>query len=88
MTDDFTGWRKSTRSGYNGNCLAAGLKHARWRTSIWSKSDNCVEVGTGPAVVGVRDTKLADASPVLEFSADTWAALTSRLKTAPGVTQR
>jgi hypothetical protein len=35
-----------------------------------------VEVGQGGTVVAVRDTALRDASPVLEFSSDTWAAFT------------
>ena len=58
MTDEFEGWRTSTRS----------------------KTDNCVEVGHGEAVVVVRDTKLAGASPVLEFRGDAWEAFTSRVK--------
>lgn len=53
-------WRKSTHSGYNGNC---------------------VEAGHGPCVVGVRDSQLGDRSPVLEFSAGTWAAFVAALKT-------
>lgn len=52
-------WRKSARSGYNGNC---------------------VESGHGPGVVGVRDSKLGDASPVLEFPAEAWRAFTAKLK--------
>ena len=52
----------------------------RWRKSIWSKTDNCVEVGHGEAVVGVRDTKLAGASPVLEFRGEVWRLFASRLK--------
>ena len=55
-------WRKSSRSGYTGNC---------------------VEVGHGAAVVGVRDSALPG-SPVLEFPAQAWERFTAALKTAPG----
>ena len=61
MSDEFTGWRKSS-------CSA---------------SANCVEVGSGPAVIGVRDSKLA-ASPVLAFSGETWRAFTATLKRHQG----
>ena len=46
-----TRWRKSTRSGTNGNC---------------------VEVGTGAAAIGVRDTKDHGHGPVLVFSRPSW----------------
>ncbi|GAA3391488.1 DUF397 domain-containing protein [Cryptosporangium minutisporangium] len=46
-------WRKSTRSGTNGNC---------------------VEIGTAPAAVGVRDTKDGGRGPVLAFARPVWAA--------------
>ena len=52
---------------------------AGWRKSSHSGAQNCVEVGHGPAVIGVRDTKLAD-SPVLKFSSQTWKAFTVALK--------
>jgi hypothetical protein len=40
-----------------------------WRKSSYSESANgCVEIGPTPTVVGVRDSKLGDASPVLSFS--------------------
>jgi len=40
----------------------------------------CVEVGSGRAVVGVRDSKDCDAGPVLTFSASAWARFTSAVK--------
>jgi hypothetical protein len=44
----------------------------QWRKSSYSQAANgCVEIGataTTPTVVGVRDSKLGDASPVLSFS--------------------
>ena len=51
-------WRKSTLSGYTGNC---------------------VEVGHGPAVIGVRDSADLDGT-VLEFSAGAWGRFTVSLK--------
>ena len=73
-------WRKSTYSFANGNCVEAGLQGARWRTSTRSAGNGaCIEAGQGPGIVAVRDTKLGR-SPVLTFSADTWAAFTSAVK--------
>jgi Domain of unknown function (DUF397) len=57
-----------------------------WRKPERSFSNgNCVEVGSGPAVVGVRDTKLA-ASPVLCFSAASWNRFAAGIKRGAGVT--
>lgn len=53
-----------------------------WRTSSYSFAEaNCVEVGRGPAVVGVRDTKLRE-SPVLTFPAEAWTRFTASLRIA------
>ena len=54
-----------------------------WRKSSHSTATNCIEAGTGPGVVGVRDSALIRAglpSPVLEFTAAAWSAFTSALK--------
>ena len=70
MADNFTDWRKPSLSFSNGNCVEVGIK--AWRKSARSAANGaCVEVGRGTAVVGVRDTKLAD-SPVLAFPAASW----------------
>ncbi|WP_439376566.1 DUF397 domain-containing protein [Amycolatopsis lexingtonensis] len=54
-----------------------------WRKSSHShfEENACVEVGTGPGVVGVRDTKQAGlpARPVLVFSADAFTAFLDHL---------
>jgi hypothetical protein len=51
-----------------------------WRKSSYSGASNCVEVGCGDSVIGVRDSKLAGSSPVLTFSGEAWSAFTAALK--------
>jgi hypothetical protein len=72
-------WRKSTHSAV-GNCVETGT----WRKASYSgpTGGNCVEAGTGPSVVGVRDTQQEGAGPVLEFSPRAWAAFTRSLTAA------
>jgi hypothetical protein len=69
-------WRKSTYSA-TGNCVEAGT----WRKASYSvHNGGCVGAGTGPGVVGVRDTQLGQDSPVLEVSPAAWARFTGSLK--------
>ena len=69
-------WRKSSHSFSNGNCAEV----AAWRVSTRSMSNGqCVQVGQGAAVVGVRDTKLAQ-SPVLAFTGPAWERFTAAVK--------
>ena len=59
MSVELSGWRKSTRSGAQGDC---------------------VEVGSAPGIVGVRDSKLGEGSPVLVVSRRRWADFASALR--------
>jgi hypothetical protein len=54
---------------------------ANWRKSTASKESNCAEVGQDGAVVGVRDSQLAE-SPVLTFNTDAWMMFIGKLKAA------
>ena len=53
-----------------------------WRKSSHSFSNgNCIEVGDAAAVVvGVRDSKLGDASPVLAFTGEAWTRFTAAVR--------
>jgi hypothetical protein len=52
-----------------------------WRTSSFTHSDNCVEVADlGDGLVGVRDDKLGDDSPVLSFTRAEMAAFLAGAK--------
>lgn len=71
-----SGWRTSSYSG-NQNCVEA----ATWRKASYSvHNGGCVGAGTGPGIVGIRDTQLGTASPVLEVSPAAWARFTAGLK--------
>ena len=79
-------WRKSSYSGYNGNCVEVA-----WRKSSHSNGHStCTEVAVVPTsggqdgcayVVAVRDSK-DPAGPVLTFSPSEWLEFASRLKAA------
>jgi len=51
-----------------------------WTSAVWTKAtasgsgDNCVEVAVVNGVHGVRDSKLGDVSPILEFNEGEWQA--------------
>jgi hypothetical protein len=65
-------WRESSFSNGASACVEVG----RWVTSSYSQGNgNCVAaMGLEDGGVAVRDTKLGEASPVLRFNADEWAA--------------
>src|SRR5581483_11906277 len=66
--------RKASYSGGDNNCVEVGT----FRKARDCQKDCCVEVGTGPGVVGVRDTKQLDRATgeyqgeTLEFSRASW----------------
>ena len=50
----------------------------RWRKASYSGNGaNCVEAGTVPGAVLVRDTKDRQHGPVLRFSANAWRRFTT-----------
>lgn len=69
-----TYWHKSSFSSSEGNCVEV----ANWRKSSRSEQ-SCVEVGAA-GVVAIRDTKLAEQSPVLEVSPSAWMAFISSIR--------
>lgn len=70
--------RKSSRSFSNGN----RVEIASWRTPARSTADGqCVEIGSGQRVVGVRDSK--NPGPVLRFTPGQWRAFLGRLAAPP-----
>jgi hypothetical protein len=77
-------WFKSTYSQGANDCVevASALVGAdNWHKASYSQGQNaCVEVGSVPSVVGVRDSKLGPASPILAFGPASWATFTSGLK--------
>ncbi|MGW6566814.1 DUF397 domain-containing protein [Streptomyces sp. NPDC054975] len=69
-------WFKSSYSGSEGgDCLEVAYD---WRKSSYSSDEGgaCVEVAAHPAAVHVRDSKLADSSPVFSVSPAAWADFT------------
>jgi Domain of unknown function (DUF397) len=57
------------------------LTRIRWRKSTYSSTNggNCVEVGTAPRTVAVRDSK-DPAGPALAFAPGHWQAFTCAVK--------
>jgi hypothetical protein len=54
--------------------------NATWRKSTYSYSNgDCVEVGSAPGYVGVRDSKNR-AAPPLVFAGPAWSALLTTLR--------
>ena len=58
------------------------MSEINWRTSTYSRSlGNCVEVGTIPALVAVRDSQ-DPGGPVLNVNPDAWIKFTEQVKHA------
>jgi hypothetical protein len=67
------GWRKSSWSTSESNCVEVA-----WRKSSWSTSEaNCVEVAARGALTAVRDSK-NPAGPVLAFPVSSWVEFVRR----------
>jgi hypothetical protein len=58
------------------DAVAALTAADNWHKASFSGGANggCVEVATVPGYIGVRDTKLGAASPVLAFTPTEWKA--------------
>jgi hypothetical protein len=56
-----------------------------WRKSSHSGNGggNCVEAGSAPGQVLIRDTKDNGEGPVLRVSAETWRAFTKTIRATP-----
>ena len=73
-----SGWRKSARSGGNGQCVEVGSFR---KASASVNNGQCAEVGSAPGAVLVRDT--TDRGGVtLTVTPGAWAAFTAALKGA------
>lgn len=55
-----------------------------WRKSRYSEPNGgCVEAGrAADGTIGVRDTKLGDTGPILEFTEDGWRTLLREIRSA------
>lgn len=63
------------------DAVQALITAANWGKSTFSGNNGgCVEVATLPGWVGVRDTKLGDASPVLAFTNAEWIAFLNGIR--------
>ena len=58
------------------------LSPITWRTASYSSSNGgaCIEVGAGPRIAAVRDSKNLD-GPKLAFTPGSWHGFIRRLKT-------
>ncbi|THV43437.1 DUF397 domain-containing protein [Glycomyces buryatensis] len=76
-------WKKSSRSSNTGgNCVEARYLSREWKKSSRSGNNggDCVEARALEDVVQVRDTKLGDASPILDASPADWRAFLATAK--------
>jgi hypothetical protein len=63
------------------DAVAALAATGSWHKSTFSQAQNgCVEVASVPDIVGVRDTKIGAAGPVLVFGRAEWAAFVTGVR--------
>ena len=75
MPSGTEGWRKSSRSSFNGNCLEWAFRKSSYSTN----NGQCTEAALRDGVVLVRDSK-DPTGPRLAFSPAQWQAFTCALK--------
>lgn len=64
-----------------GGMAAPNFRHAHWIKSSFSEPDHdCVELAAGKGRIGLRDSKLGDASPVLVLTPAAFAAFLDSLR--------
>ncbi|MFE2201669.1 DUF397 domain-containing protein [Streptomyces amritsarensis] len=66
--------------------MRADVNQVTWRKSSYSNGDggSCVEVSDDlPGIVPVRDSKLADTSPVIVFAAAPWVSFIRTVQHCP-----
>jgi hypothetical protein len=53
-----------------------------WHKASFSQGgeNGCVEVGSVPSLVGVRDTKLGASSPILAFTSPAWVVFLNHVR--------
>jgi len=63
------------------DAVAAFAHATNWHKASYSRENGgCVEIGSIPGVIGVRDTKLGATSPILAFTPTEWEAFTRGIK--------
>lgn len=68
-------WFKSSKSGVSECVEVAWEKPSRCHSEA-----HCVEVGSTPDKIFVRDSKKGEDSPILEFTLDAWRSFLSQFK--------
>ena len=73
-------WQKSTRSAAQTDCVELRLSREWQKSSRSQPQGDCVELRQRADAVQIRDSKLGDASPILDLDTATYASLLADLK--------